>query len=268
MRVCAVSDCEKPHPLQHCGNLKDAFVNNNSNALIALLHDDARQRFMDHATVVELTAGSSLWEGNQSTPYAYWPGSGMVSLMATVQGAPGLEVRMVGSEGLAGLHTVMGFAASALTATVQVSGLAWRCERDALASQCETGIAQAGSFANVMTRYAGAVVAQMTSFAVCLRFHHIEQRLAKWLLMAQDRARSSHLHVTQEALSTLLGVRRVSVTNAATALQDLQLIYYRRGEISLLNRKGLEAQVCSCYRLDAQLFRSHLRSTLFTGLAN
>jgi hypothetical protein len=242
-------------------------VNHNSNALIALLHDDARQRFLESATVVEITAGIDLWAGNQNTPYAYWPASGMVSLMAAVHGEPGLEVRMVGSEGVVGLHMVMGFATSTLSATVQVSGLAWRCERSDLLAQLDTGIAQAGSFANVMARYAGAVVSQMASFAVCLRFHHIEQRLAKWLLMAQDRARSSHLHVTQESLSTLLGVRRVSVTNAATALQDMELIYYRRGEINLLSRKGLEAQVCSCYRLDAQLFRNHMKSPLFTGFA-
>jgi len=242
-------------------------VNHNSNALIALLHDDARARFLESATVVELTDGVDLWAGNQTKHYAYWPASGMVSLMATVHGEPGLEIRMVGSEGLAGLHMVMGFATSALSATVQVSGLAWRCERTALLAQCETGIAEFGSFANVMGRYAGAVVSQMASFAVCLRFHHIEQRLAKWLLMAQDRARSSHLHVTQEALSTLLGVRRVSVTNAATALQDMELIYYRRGEISLLNRKGLEAKVCSCYRLDAQLFRNHMKAPLFADFA-
>ncbi len=242
-------------------------MNTHSNALIALLHPRARQRFMDTATMVEITAGSPLWESDQATHQVYWPTSGMVSLVAAVPGGPGLEVRMVGSEGLAGLHMVMGFAVSALAANVQVSGLAWRCERGLLLAQCETGIAETGSFANVMARYAGSVVAQMASFAVCLRFHHIEQRLAKWLLMAQDRARSSHLHVTQETLSALLGVRRVSVTNAATSLQDKELINYRRGEISLLNRKGLEAQACSCYRLDVQLLRAHLKTPLFTDLA-
>lgn len=241
-------------------------MNMESNALLALLSQDARAQLIDVCTVVELVAQEPLWDSTIKSRYVYWPGSGVVSIMAALDRVPGMEVRMVGAEGLAGLHLVMGFSQTPLTATVQVSGLAWRCERAALQTLSVGGAALPGSFADVMGRYAGAVMAQLAGLAVCLRFHHIEQRLAKWLLWMQDRARSDQLHITQEALSVLMGVRRVSVTNAATALQDLGLIHYRRGQVSLLSRKGLEAQTCSCYRLDAQIYRSHMRTALFTQI--
>lgn len=235
-----------------------------SNALLGLLNTDARAKLLDACTVVELVAREPLWGSNKRTHCVYWPGSGVVSIMAALDHIPGLEVRIVGAEGLAGLHLVMGFAQTPLAATVQVSGLAWRCERSALLSLAAEGPSVPGSFADVMGRYAGAVMAQLAALTVCLRFHHIEQRMAKWLLWMQDRARTDQLQITQEALSALMGVRRVSVTNAATALQELGLIHYRRGQIILLNRKGLEAHACSCYRLDAHIYRSHMRTALFT----
>lgn len=235
-----------------------------SNALLGLMNTDARTKLLDVCTVVELVAREPLWDSNRKSDFVYWPASGVVSIMAALDRTPGLEVRVVGAEGLAGLHRVMGFAHTPLAATVQVSGLAWRCERSALRPLAAQGLCEPGSFADVMGRYAGAVMAQLAALAVCLRFHHIEQRMAKWLLWMQDRARSDQLQVTQEALSVLMGVRRVSVTNAATAMQELGLIHYRRGQIMLLSRKGLEAHACSCYRLDAHTYRSHMRTPLFT----
>ena len=199
------------------------------NHLIERLPRKDRARLLANCEEVELVMSEVLCESGTSTRYAYFPTKGFISLVMTIDGKPVLEVGMVGSEGMLGTQLVLGVGTVPLHALVQGAGTAWR-------------VASA--------RYVQVTMIQLASSAGCLRFHQIEQRLARWLLMTQDRAHADSFHVTHEFLAYMLGVRRVGVTGAAGALQCLGLIEYQRGNITVLNRSGLEAAACSCYAAD------------------
>jgi CRP-like cAMP-binding protein len=199
---------------------------------------------------VQLTLGQVLSEPGKRTSHVYFPTDGFISLIAMVSGSPGVEVGMVGDEGMLGAHLTLGVTTAPLHAVVQGAGEARRMPTAAFLSE----LAQNVPLQQSLSRYVYVLMSQLASSATCLRFHLIGQRLARWLLMSQDRAHSSSFYVTQEFLSYMLGVRRVSVTSAASALQNAGLIAYHRGELTVLNRGGLEAAACSCYASDRKAY--------------
>ncbi len=220
------------------------------NHLIEQLPRKDRARLLAICEEVELVMSEVLCECGTSTRYAYFPTKGYISLITPIDGKPVLEVGMVGSEGMLGTQLVLGVGTAPLHALVQGAGTAWRVASAPFRKE----LAQSRDLRKNLDRYVQVTMVQLASSAGCLRFHEIEQRLARWLLMSQDRAHSDSFHVTHEFLAYMLGVRRVGVTTAAGALQRLGLIEYQRGDITVLNRRGLEAAACSCYAADQSTY--------------
>lgn len=188
------------------------------------------------------------------TRYVYFPTKGFISLVTPINGTPVLEVGMVGREGMLGTQLALGVRAAPLHALVQGPGAAWRIDAVTFCRE----LARSTELQRGLNRYVYVLMMQLASAASCLRFHKIEPRLARWLLMTQDRAHSDSFHVTHEFLAYMLGVRRVGVTTAASGLQHGGLIKYHRGHIQVLSRRGLEAAACSCYAADRKTYAKML----------
>ena len=229
-------------------------VTNVENHLIESLPRKDRASLLKVCEPVELVLSDVLCEAAQPTRYLYFPTESFISLVRPVDAHLGLEVGMVGREGLLGAQLALGVLTSPLRALVQGAGAAKRVEAKAFRAE----LARSTALQRNLHRYLYVLMEQLATSAACLRFHQIGPRLARWLLMSQDRAHADTFHVTQEFLAYMLGVRRVGVTAAASALQRRGLIEYRRGELKVLDRSGLEAAACSCYRVDRQSYAAVL----------
>jgi CRP-like cAMP-binding protein len=218
-------------------------MNTVENTLIELLPANDRARLLAICEPVELVLSEVLCEPDKPTRHVYFPTRGFISLVAMVDGSPGVEVGMVGREGMLGAQLVLGVVTAPLHALVQGSGTSLRIATVPFKRE----LARSPALRRVLNRYLYVLMAQQATSAACLRFHLIGQRLARWLLMSQDRAQSESFHITHEFLAYMLGMRRVGITAAASALQRDGLIEYHRGEIKVINRSGLEAAACSCY---------------------
>ena len=220
------------------------------NHLIELLPRRERVRLLAVCEPVQLVLAEVLCEAGAATRHVYFPTEGFISLVAQINEHPGLEVGMVGREGMLGVQLALGVATTPLRGLVQGPGTAWRIAAPAFRRE----LAHSPALLRGLNRYLYVLMAQLTSSAACLRFHQIGPRLARWLLMSQDRAHSDSFHVTHEFLAYMLGVRRVGITAAAGGLQDSGLIEYSRGALHVLDRHGLEQASCSCYRSDRKVY--------------
>ncbi|MEO8103960.1 MAG: Crp/Fnr family transcriptional regulator [Betaproteobacteria bacterium] len=224
------------------------------NHLIELLPRKDRQHLLAQCEMAPLELSKVLAEPGKPAPYAYFPLEGFVSLVLIVDGNPGLELGMVGREGMLGAHLALGVESAPLHALVQGEGTAWRISAAALRRE----LALSPALQRGLNRYLYVLMGQMAETAGCLRYHQIGPRLARWLLMSQDRAHSKSFEVTHEFLAYMLGVRRVGITNAASELKRVGLIDYQRGHMTVVDRKGLEAAACSCYAADRHTYANLL----------
>jgi CRP-like cAMP-binding protein len=222
------------------------------NHLIDSLPRTDRARLRAICEPVQLVLGEILCEPDVPTRHVYFPTDGFISLLASIDGKPGVEVGLVGGEGMVGWQLALGVPTVPLHGLVQGTGAAWRIDAAAFRDELTRGTA----LPLLLDRYVYVLMAQLASSATCLRFHQIGPRMARWLLMSQDRARSDSFHMTQEFLAYMLGVRRVGVTQAASALQRSGLIAYHHGHMTVTDRGGLEAAACSCYAADRRVYRS------------
>jgi CRP-like cAMP-binding protein len=220
------------------------------NQLLAGLPRPDRERLLSLAESVDLKLAEVIYERESVVRHVYFPVDGFVSLLTRVDDHPSLEVGMVGREGMVGASLALGVASTPLRAIVQGGGSAWRIA----AAPYRRELARSVALQKSLGRYLYVLMAQFATSAACLRFHRIEPRLARWLLMTQDRAHNERFHVTHDFLAYMLGVRRVGVTMAAGALQDRGLIEYHRGELTVLDRAGLESSACSCYAADRNCY--------------
>ena len=220
------------------------------NHLIELLPRADRKRLLALCEPIQLVLSEVLCEPGTLTRHAYFPLDGFISLVTMLPGHPGLEVGMVGREGMVGAQLALGVVTSPLRAVVQGSGAALRVSADSFRAE----LLQSAALRNHLNRYVYVLMAQLATSAACLRFHQIGPRLARWLLMTQDRAHSNRFHVTQEFLAYMLGVRRVGITAAAKLLQGDGLIEYSRGEMTVHDRSGLQRVACACYENDRHAY--------------
>ncbi len=225
------------------------------NHLIEMLPRKDRLELLAICEPVALRLAEVVSEVGMPTRYVYFPIDGFVSLLTKVDGDSVLEVGMVGREGMLGIHVALGLSRSPMHALVQGPGRAWR----APVGPFRRILATSGALRQGLNRYVSVLMAQLASSAACVRYHLIGPRLARWLLMSQDRAHSDRFFMTQDFLSYMLGVRRVGVTSAAGKLQRRGLIEYRRGEMQVLDRTGLEAAACTCYASDRVAYESLVR---------
>lgn len=220
------------------------------NRLLAALPRREAARMFAASEPIELGYGEILYEPEARIRYAYFPTTSFISLMIPVEGVTRLEVGMAGNEGMLGVPLILGVQMSPLLALVQGAGLARRMPAAALTRE----LGRCPALSRQLHRYVQVRMSQLAQVAACTRFHVVQARLARWLLMTQDRAHGEQFHVTHEFLAHMLGVRRVGVTTAANALQKRNLIRYHRGEVTILDRGGMEAASCGCYQADLNTY--------------
>jgi CRP-like cAMP-binding protein len=220
------------------------------NRLLEALPGADRRRVLASGETIDLALGDLLYTPGDRLTHAYFPLGGVISLIQPIDVGDSIEVGLVGAEGMFGTPLALGVDASPVRAVVQGAGPALRIDAAALGRELQ----RSAALQRELDRYIYVRMSQLSQTAACTRFHVVEARLARWLLMTQDRQRSASFHITHEFLAFMLGVRRVGVTKAASALQTRRLIRYSRGDITVLDRRGLQAASCGCYRADRDTY--------------
>ena len=221
------------------------------NQLLAALPAAVRAPLLANCTRVDLALGSVLYGEGEPMRHVYFPIDSFISMLKTIDDHSTLEVGMIGNEGMCGYSAVLGQNFAPLRALTQGAGSAW-CMKIATFRR---RLKDAPALRRHLHCYVDVLLRQLAQTAACNRFHVVEERLARWLLMTRDRAHADSFDVTQEFLAFMLGVRRVGVTSAAGVLQSRKLIRYRRGNLTILDRERLEAAACACYRSDLEIYR-------------
>jgi len=221
-----------------------------TNRLLASLPDEDYRRFVSGCEQIDIELGDVLSESEESFRYVYFPTKSYISQTTAIDGHDSLGVGLIGDEGMLGISLILGVNDSPLRALVQGPGTALRMST----ARFREELAQSPILQHGLDRYLCVVMGQLEQTAACIRFHVVEARLARWLLMTQDRAHSNEFHITHEFLASMLGVRRVGITKAACELQNRKLISYKRGAITVLDRIGLEAASCKCYEADKLIY--------------
>lgn len=231
-------------------NLTKVSMTSSGNHLLQSLPRKNRAHFLAECQSVEMKLAEVLCESGEPIRHVYFPVDCFFSFVALNEGMPSLEIGMVGSEGMLGEQLLLGERAAPFHALVQGPGRAWRMKSSLFLRQLRESL----PLQRVLKRYLHVRFLQLGQLAVCVHFHQVNPRLARWLLMSQDRSHADSFHMTHEFMAYLLGVRRVGITKAAGSLQRDGLIEYRHGFMSVLDRPGLEAAACSCYAEDAAVY--------------
>ncbi len=213
------------------------------NLLLAVLAQADYERIAPHLEFAPVALGQVLYESGGRMEHAYFPTNSIVSLLYVMADGASAEIAVVGNDGIVGISIFMGGESTPSRAVVQSGGEGYRINAKFLLEE----FGRYGPTAHLLLRYTQALITQMAQTAVCNRHHTVDQQLCRWLLLSLDRLPSSELRMTQELMSNMLGVRREGVTEAAGKLQAAGLIHYSRGQIKVLDRRGLERRVCECY---------------------
>jgi CRP-like cAMP-binding protein len=225
-----------------------------NNRILTTLPEEILVNFFADMERVLLPLRFVFYELNKPIEYIYFLEEGLACILTKFASGPAVEIGMIGNEGMVGIAALLGHETSEQQIITQIPGTALRIS----VARCKEALDQSAATRAVVHRIAGYTLSQFAQTAGCNRHHSIEQRLARWLLMASDRAHSDTMPMTHEFLSTMLGVRRTGVTDTAAGLQRSGLIEYRRGRIRLIDRAGLEATACECYGLDRVRLRQLL----------
>lgn len=221
-----------------------------TNRLLAMLPEDERAGFLSHCDEVTLVSGETLAESGETYSHIYFPLSTFISLISVMNGKPALETGLIGAEGMLGATLALGVGSAPNRARVQSPGTALRVEADVFTEF----LASHRALSHVVKHYLHVMIEQLTNTSACTRFHIVESRLARRLMMTRDRAKTDTLEITQQDLSGILGVRREGITEAAGRMQRRGLIHYRRGRLRILDRPGLETAACGCYEVDGEVY--------------
>lgn len=216
-----------------------------SNRLLAALPKKDYQRLLPKLELVDLAFGDILYQPGEVITHVHFPNNSIISLLSAVAERSTLEVGIVGNEGMAGISVFMGVGVSVNQFLVQGAGTAMRMKAESLAGETK----QPGALDRLLRRYSYSLLTQISQSAACNRFHTVNERLARWLLMTHDRSGGDEFQVTQEFMSNMLGVRREGVSKAAGELQRNKLINYSRGVVAILNRPELKKCACKCYQI-------------------
>ncbi|MBD2101095.1 Crp/Fnr family transcriptional regulator [Leptolyngbya sp. FACHB-261] len=215
------------------------------NRILAGLPRSEYERLLPYLEPVSLELKWVFYESNQPIDYVYFIQRGVGSLLTPMANGSAVEAATVGNEGIVGLPVFLGAARTPDRAVMQVPGEGLRLNAEVFRAELNRN----GALYSLLQRYTHALMVQMAHSAACNRLHSIEQRCSRWLLMTHDRVRSDQFQLTQEFLAQMLGVRRAGVSEVASVLQRSGLIRYTRGQITVLDRPGLEAVSCECYQV-------------------
>ena len=215
------------------------------NRLLGALPRKDFQKLVPFLEPVTLALHEVLYEPYTRIRHVYFPKDCFVSMLTTVDGNRAVEVGLVGSEGMVGLPVALGAAVSPFRALVQGGGTALRMKVTDFRREFGTS----NALRRELFLFTHLLMIQIAQTAACNRFHVVQERMARWLLMTRDRVNSNEFRITQEFLALMLGVRRSGITVAASSLQERKLIGYRRGTVTILNQRGLEAAACGCYKI-------------------
>lgn len=221
----------------------DAVTDPRRNQLLAAIADFDWERWQALVELIRMPLGQVLYESGQAQAYVYFPTTAIVSLMYVMENGSTAEIAMVGREGIVGVSLFMGGETTPSRAVVHSAGFGYRLRAAVMLEEFN----RAGPVLHLLLRYTQALITQMSQTAVCSRHHSLDQQLCRLLLLSLDRLDVMELDMTQELISSMMGVRREGVTEAAGNLQDAGLIKYRRGHITVLDRAGLERRSCECY---------------------
>jgi CRP-like cAMP-binding protein len=224
----------------------------NKNLLIDLLPKNTQELVFLKAELVDLSLSTIICLVDEPTEYVYFPTDGFISITQGVDSHPAIEIGMIGREGALGAEVILGSKANPFGAIVQGSGNAWKIKAKDLITEAK----KSPDLRKIINSYISVRIGQLGLSAACEHFHEIGPRLAKWLLMSQDRAQSPTFLMTHEFIALMLGVRRVGVTTTASDFRRRGLIEYHRGEMRVLNRAALKAEACSCYQKNRMIFSS------------
>ena len=215
-----------------------------NNSLLAALPAEVFDRLLPSLKPVAMPLGKVIYEPGVELDHVYFPTPGcIISMLYVMVDGASAEIAVVGDEGMVGIALFMGGDTTPSRALVQSAGQAFQLKRNELKKEFE----RHSGLQHLLLRYTQALITQMSQTAVCNRHHSVEQQLCRWLLLSLDRLSTNELTMTQELIANMLGVRREGVTEAAGKLQAQDLISYSRGRITVLDRPGLERQVCECY---------------------
>jgi CRP-like cAMP-binding protein len=216
-----------------------------TNYLLSALHDDDLERIISKLSPVSFELGDVLYESGEKMDHAYFPTTAIISLLYIMENGGTAEIGVIGNDGVVGVSLFMGGETTTNRAIVQSAGHALKISEKDL----KTEFKLAGRFQELLLRYTQALMTQISLTAVCNRLHPIEQQLCRWLLLSHDRLHTDKLVMTHDLISNMLGVRREGITLAAQKLADRKLITNKRGTMTVVDRQGLEAAACECYKV-------------------